>query len=104
MSNKLSVVFALFATTAYGFNSFGRRMTSSSYLDMAITDEPLLKVTNAFDSPSIRKLQKDPKDFSNAFDSPSCKVNGGDSDRKIKLFLHNIIFCQQTHIFFNLIS
>ena len=49
---------------------------------MTTTDEPLLKVTNAFDSPSIRKLQKDPKEFGNAFDSPSMRVNGGNSDRK----------------------
>lgn len=46
-------------------------------------DEKLLKVTNPFDSPSIRKLQKDSKDFGNAFDSPSIRVNGGNSDRTI---------------------
>jgi hypothetical protein len=44
-------------------------------------DEKLLKVTNPFDSPSIRRLQKDPKDYGNAFDSPSIRVNGGNSDR-----------------------
>lgn len=38
-----------------------------------------IRVTNAFDSPSIIKFTKDPKDIKgyNPAASPSCKVNGG---------------------------
>lgn len=41
------------------------------------------KVTNAFDSPSIIKFSKDPKDMIDAFSSPSCKMNGGKTDTAI---------------------
>lgn len=54
-----------------------------SIVQMAVSDKPLKVVESAFDSPSIRKLQKDPKDFTNPFDSPSCKLNGVDTDRAI---------------------
>ena len=56
---------------------------ASNVISMAVSDKPdLEKVTNAFDSPSIRKLQKDPTEFMNPFDSPSCKLNGVDTDRE----------------------
>jgi len=46
---------------------------------MATVEAKKLKVTNAFDSPSIIKFTKDPKDMKdyNPAASPSCKVNGG---------------------------
>jgi len=52
---------------------------------MVTTDKPLIKVTNAWDSPSAITFKKALKegDVVNAFDSPSCKVNGGRKDNAI---------------------
>eukprot|EP00981_Chlorochromonas_danica_P004626 scaffold919_cov153-Ochromonas_danica.AAC.9 len=46
------------------------------------TTAKLLKVTNAFDSPSIIKFNKDQGGM-NPFDSPSCNVNGGRTDSAV---------------------
>merc|ERR1711965_1023691 len=41
-------------------------------------------VTNALESPSVRKMTKDVSEMINAFDSPSCQSNGsGDADEAI---------------------
>jgi len=82
MFRALVISTAVIVCEVSGFAPLARLSSRQNALLMTTTDEPLLKVTNAFDSPSIRKLQKDPKEFGNAFDSPSMRVNGGNSDRK----------------------
>lgn len=64
----------------YGLQSSTRKLN----LVMTATDKPkLIKVTNAFDSPSIIQNAKDPKSMNSPFDSPSCRVNGGRTDSAI---------------------
>eukprot|EP01038_Epipyxis_sp_PR26KG_P011187 gene11187-15007_t len=46
-------------------------------------EKVLLKVTNAYDSPSIIQFAKDISSARNAFNSPSCMINGGKTDRSI---------------------
>ena len=55
------------------------RQAVTSRLLATVEKSAKIRVTNAFDSPSIIKFTKDPKDIKgyNPAASPSCRVNGG---------------------------
>jgi hypothetical protein len=79
----LCAVLALLAVVAQSLRyQVGSQRRYFSSLRMATVEaKPTgkVKVTNAFDSPSIIKFTKDPKDIKgyNPAASPSCKINGG---------------------------
>jgi hypothetical protein len=81
------VVLFVYSSSSYGFKPAAVKWTgSTATLSMVSTDArpDLVKVTNAFDSPSIIKFNKEVKDgATNPFNSPSVRVNGGGTSNAI---------------------
>ena len=81
------VVLLVYSTSSYGFKPTAVKwIGSTATLSMVATDArpDLVKVTNAFDSPSIIKFNKEVKDgATNPFNSPSVRVNGGGTSNAI---------------------
>ena len=82
------VVLFVYSSSSYGFKPAAIKWTGSTAttLSMVSTDArpDLVKVTNAFDSPSIIKFNKEVKDgATNPFNSPSVRVNGGGTSNAI---------------------
>ena len=79
----MAIVLSLVFNCAYSFQPRTRLVVrDGAFVSKAVSEKTLIEVKGPFDSPSVRKLQKDPSEFVNPFDSPSCKMNGVDTDRK----------------------